>query len=257
MYLPRLRRFCGKILDIVLPPACVACGAEVASNGAFCSACFVMARPASGPSCRKCAAVFSSASIGGANMVCVSCEARPPVWSQARAAFEYDEWSRKLILPLKYADRTENARVLAKFMITAGHDILQDADIIVPVPLHRRKLWSRRYNQAALLGRLIAKKSGNAFVADALQRTRSTQPLARLSPKERLEQVEGVFCARSRSAPYMRGRNIVLVDDVLTTGVTATYCAKALLEIGASSVNILVAARAGNADEDDHSFLKE
>jgi len=150
-----------------------------------------------------------------------------------------------LILPLKYGDRTENARVLGRALGRAGEEILRGASVIAPVPLHRGRLWGRRYNQAALLGRAVLKAApeGVAFWPDLLMRVRATEKLAALTPRQRLRAIERAIAVRPRYEVRVKGETVVLVDDVLTTGATLGACARVLLEAGARSVDVLVAAR--------------
>jgi ComF family protein len=233
----------SRILDLLLPPHCACCGTETQTAGLFCSDCFSTLQSIGSPSCRRCGTGFASSSFGGQKGICAACEATPPPWDEARAAYVYDEQSRRLILPLKYSNRTENASVLARAMARAGHDMLLRADIVAPVPLHRSRLWRRRYNQAALIAAALRQSRDFTLLPDLLERTRRTPKLARLNQAERLRVMSGVVAVRSRYASRVRGARIVLVDDVLTTGATLGACASALRSAGAASIGVLVAAR--------------
>jgi ComF family protein len=155
----------------------------------------------------------------------------------------YDAQSRRIVLPLKYSDRTELAAALAPLMARAGAALLREADLLVPVPLHRRRLIARRYNQAALLAHAIARLTAKPVVPDALRRIRVTAPLGDLSAEERAEAVDGAFAVRPGRAPRLVGQRLLLIDDVLTSGATCAACTRVLLEAGAASVDVLVAAR--------------
>ena len=238
------RRLASTIFDFILPPVCHCCGAETSGSGAFCAECFTHLRIIGPPYCVSCAVPVPEKAFLGHSGHCTACEACPPPWRQARAAFIYDEWSRKLILPLKYADRTENARLLASFMRRAGRDLLIGNDLLIPVPLHWTRLLRRRYNQAALLAHALGRGVGTpTCMPDVLKRDVMTQSLARLPSRERAREVQKAIVARRRFAQAIEGTRVLLIDDVLTTGATARVCTLALLDAGATSVDLLVAAR--------------
>ncbi len=237
------RRIGQGAIDLILPAHCPACDEIVAADGQLCAACFREAVFVVDPSCRRCAAPFASAGYAGLAWCCQSCLDQPPPWDGARAAFVYDAFSRRLILPLKYADRTENARPLGTHMARAGADLLAQADYVIPVPLHRARLRSRRYNQAVLLARAALRdRPGPRLLPDALIRHRATSPLATRSAAERRAELHDAISVRT-NRPQLQGARVVLIDDVLTTGSTASACTIALKQAGAASVALLVAAR--------------
>lgn len=252
-----LTRGAHVVLDTLLPPTCAACGTEVMTEGAFCGTCFQTAHRIVSPCCHRCGVPLENEGLGGTQNCCAACHAHPPLWRSARAAFVYDAWSRRLILPLKYSDHTENAAVLARQMASAGEDLLRNATVVVPVPLYRARLWKRRYNQAALMAQGISRLAGLPCVVDALQRIRSTKALARLSAGEREREMEHAVRVRKGCGTRVHGQTVLLVDDVLTTGSTATACTAALMKAGAASVDILVAARTGRVDEQNPCFVQE
>ncbi|GBR30814.1 competence protein F [Acetobacter orleanensis NRIC 0473] len=176
------------------------------------------------------------------------------MWAHARAAFLYDQAGRDLILHLKYADRLENARFLANRMVQAGRDILAPDVVLVPVPVHRWRLLGRRYNQAAILAGAVARRVGVGCVPDALVRRKATSRLASFSPQERKAEMVNAITLHPRRARLITGRSVVLVDDVLTTGATASVCTQVLLEAGAASVSLLVAGRVPAQKEVDLDF---
>ncbi|WP_354856406.1 double zinc ribbon domain-containing protein [Acetobacter fabarum] len=228
-------------LGVLYPPACLHCGADVAQHGLLCATCFAHVRVVVAPFCKACAVPQVSAAMLGVNDLCPACERHPPVWGQARAAFVYESVARELILKLKYADQTENTSFLAQQMVRIGQDIVCVDALVVPVPVHRWRLFRRRYNQAALLAHSVAKLGGLHCLPDALVRVRSTVPLASFSRQARRDEVAQAMSVRRTRAHRVRGRDIVLVDDLLTTGATATACTNALLQAGARSVSLLVA----------------
>ncbi|GBQ31675.1 ComF family protein [Gluconacetobacter azotocaptans] len=241
------------LLDTLLPPDCPSCHGDVDRAGHFCPTCFRQLTFIADPCCARCGQPFVSASFGGARMICAPCEETPPPWHAGRAALVYDEWSRRLILGLKYGDRTELAPILAAHMGRIGRSMLDRADIVVPVPLHRRRLFGRRYNQAALLVWALARQARIAVGPDTLVRVRATAPLARLGRAARRDILRGVIAIRPRRRDAIANRRVVLVDDVMTTGATLGECTRVLLAAGAASVDVLVAARAPAPDEPRHS----
>ncbi len=168
---------------------------------------------------------------------------RPPVFRQARGALCYDEQARRLILPFKHVDRLELAPILARMMQRAGTLLLERADVLVPVPLHRRRLFQRKYNQAAVLAFAVGRLAVRPVLADALVRTRRTEPLDEKSPEQRASELKGAVKVRQSRAVRVSGRTILLIDDVMTSGATANACAAALMDAGAVAVDVLVAAR--------------
>jgi ComF family protein len=228
-------------LDLLLPPLCLTCDTAVSAQGQLCADCFRQTGFITEPCCHRCGAPF--ARPAGREPVCAECRAVPPPWEQARAALRYDAQARRIVLPLKYADRPELAAALAPLMQRAGQSLLRRCDAIVPVPLHRARLLARRFNQAALLAQALGRLAGKPTLLDALRRTRRTAPLADLPAAERAREVADAFAVRARRMEALRGRRVLLVDDILTSGATARACAVALLAAGAAGVDVLVAAR--------------
>ncbi|WP_284258079.1 ComF family protein [Acidocella aquatica] len=230
-----------RVLDTLLPPGCLACDTPVDDDGQFCLGCFRVANFVSAPMCAQCGAPLPHGGLAGEGGLCPHCAARPPAFTQARAALRYDETAKKLILPFKYADRTEMARGLARLMRRPGARMLAAADVLVPVPLHRLRLRARRYNQAALLARELARLSGRPCVPDGLIRQKHTAPLEGLSVAQR--QAELTEAIMLRPGFEVAGLCVLLIDDVMTSGTTADACATALLAAGAGRVDVLTVAR--------------
>jgi ComF family protein len=231
------------LLDMLLPPQCVACDAPVDAPGLLCADCFRRTGFITEPCCIRCGVPFAAVGLGGAEHLCPSCRAAPPVFHRARAALRYDAQARRLILPFKHADRTEMASVLAPHMARAGAALLREVDLLVPVPLHRMRLFRRRYNQAALLAQAVGRIAERPCLLDALQRRRATATLGDKSAAERAVEVADAFAARPSRVARLVGKRILLIDDVMTSGATANACAVALLAAGAAQVDVLVAAR--------------
>src|SRR5579875_2779628 len=185
-------------LDLLLPPQCLTCDAPVLRPGQFCATCFGRAGFITEPCCTRCGVPFAAAAQGGAYGLCPGCCGNPPLFRQARGAFRYDDAARRVVLPLKHGDRVELAAALAPYMARAGAALLRAATLLVPVPLHRRRLLVRRYNQAALLARALARLSGRAALPDALVRLRPTAPLGEKSAAARAAALEGAFAVRPR-----------------------------------------------------------
>ncbi len=232
-----------RALDLLLPPHCLTCDTPVDAPGRFCPDCFRQTGFVTEPCCQRCGVPFSHAGQGGLEKICPGCRDRAPPWDRARAALRYDTQSQRIVLPLKYADRTEYAAALAPLMARAGAALLRDAELLVPVPLHRRRLIARRYNQAALLAHAVARFAAKPVLPDALRRTRVTAPLGDLSAEERARVVDGAFAVRAGRAGRIAGRRVLLIDDVLTSGATCAACTRVLLDAGVASVDVLVAAR--------------
>lgn len=231
------------VLDLLLPPQCLCCDAPVAAQGQLCAGCFGHIDFITDPSCTRCGVPFAAAGPFSGDLLCPGCTVTPPVYHQARSALRYNAQGRRLILPFKHADRPEVAAALAPHMARAGAALLRRADLLVPVPLHRFRLFRRRYNQAALLAQALARLVNVPPVLDALVRHRATAPLGDKSALERAAAVQDVFSVRRARAAGLAGRHVVLVDDVMTSGATANACARVLLAAGASAVDVLAAAR--------------
>lgn len=233
------RRWFDGLLDVLLPPRCLACAAVVDVPGRLCGACWARADFIAAPYCQCCGLPF--AFDEGADRHCGACLGQPPAFDAARAALRYNGVARSLVLGFKLGDRTHGAPAFAAWMRRSGADLLADADAVTPVPLHRWRLLSRRFNQSALLAREIAAGAGLAFEPDLLIRTRHTKSQGRLGRLGRFENVRGVFAVRP--GRVAAGRRIVLIDDVMTTGATVKACAQALKRAGAASVGVLTLAR--------------
>jgi ComF family protein len=227
-------------LDIALPTLCVACREPVAGEG-VCAACWARLSFIAPPFCPRLGIPFVY--DPGPGLLSMQAIATPPAYLRARAAVRYDDVARTLVHALKYQDRTDLAPAMGRWMARAGQELLDGADALVPVPLHWRRGWSRRYNQSGALARIIQRQCGVQIASDALRRVRPTQQQIGLSRSERETNVQGAFKVAAERTADIQGRRIVLIDDVLTSGATADACARALLRAKAAQVDLLVFAR--------------
>jgi ComF family protein len=227
-------------LDIALPTLCVACREPVDGDG-VCATCWAKLSFIAPPFCPRLGIPFVY--DPGPDMLSMEAIANPPAYTRARAAVRYDDVARTLVHALKYQDRTDLAPAMGRWMARAGRELLSDADVLVPVPLHWKRGWSRRYNQSGALARVIERQTGVKLSSEALRRVRPTQQQIGLSRKERASNVQGAFKVAPDRQSLIHGRRVVLIDDVLTSGATVDACARALLRAKAASVDVLVFAR--------------
>lgn len=237
-----LKRGVDRALDVLLPPQCLACGTLVAGGsggGVLCPSCWDGVSFLSAPWCDACGLPFEHEMEEGA--LCGACSRKPPAWRRARAAFAYEETTRRLLVSFKHGDRTDAAPAYGRWLLRAGVDLFDGNDLVAPVPLHWTRLLARRYNQAALLAREVARATGLELIPGLLRRTRRTASQGHLNPKRRRDNVRGAFAVVG--GRRVEGRRVLLVDDVMTTGATAAACAKCLLKAGAEAVDVLTLAR--------------
>ncbi len=227
-------------LDIALPTLCVACHEPVAGDG-VCAACWGKLSFIAPPFCARLGIPFVY--DPGPGLLSMQAIADPPAYQRARAAVRYDEVARTMVHALKYQDRTDLAPAMGRWMARAGQELLADADALVPVPLHWRRGWSRRYNQSGALAGVIGKSARLPVIGNVLRRVRPTLQQVGLSKADRALNVQGAFKVPLEQKSSVQGRRIVLVDDVLTSGATVDACARALLRARAASVDVLVFAR--------------
>jgi ComF family protein len=227
-------------LDIALPTLCVACREPVDGDG-VCATCWAKLSFIAPPFCPRLGIPFVY--DPGPDMLSMEAIANPPAYTRARAAVRYDDVARTLVHALKYQDRTDLAPAMGRWMARAGRELLAEADVLVPVPLHWKRGWSRRYNQSGALARVIERQTGVKLSSEALRRVRPTQQQIGLSRKERASNVQGAFKVSADRQSLIHGRRVVLIDDVLTSGATVDACARALLRAKAASVDVLVFAR--------------
>jgi ComF family protein len=228
------------VVDVVTPPLCLACQTPVTSGAALCLACWQKLNFIDDPVCAVLGAPF--AYDEGEGTVSLAAIADPPAWDRARAAVAFDEASGHLVHLLKYQDNTEAGLAMARMMAGAGRHLLAETDVIVPVPLHRKRLWQRRFNQAAFLAQRLAQAGGKPWAHDVLLRIEATTSQVGLDAAARRKNVRRAFDVSLEKRPVVDGKRVLLVDDVRTTGATANACATALKKAGAAQVLLLTFA---------------
>ena len=229
-------RLVHSVLDFALPPRCGGCGTIVHDVDSFCADCWKQLEFLGAGGCSRCGLPLKATDIE----TCAVCLAKPPRLDRIRAAVAYGDISRSITMRLKYGRKVALARTMSRYMQPLLGDLPGDT-VFVPVPLHRSRLWRRGFNQSAIVARELSRRTGYGVEIDALKRVRATPPLKGLNMLQRRRTVAGAF--RANRQAELRGRNIVLVDDVLTTGSTANACARVLKRAGAARVDLVSWAR--------------
>lgn len=256
-----LRALGTALVDMVFPPRCIACAEPTSAPHGLCPACWAETHFIAGAACRRCglplvgesgdaptAEAPEGASDGWDEDVCDACRRHPPAWDRGAAATLYDGAVRRVILGLKHGDRLDTVRPLAAWMAAAGRGLIAGADVIAPTPLHWRRLAKRRYNQSAELAKRLGALTGKPVAVDLLARRRFTRPQEGMDRAARIANQAGAFAVAPRRLREVRGRAVLLVDDVLTTGATLSACADALRAAGAARVDVLALARVAFRD---------
>ena len=238
----RLARLGLAILDLLLPPRCLACGEVVEAQGRLCAECWAGIGFVLGRQCRTCGVPMPNVSAEAP--VCGHCLDEPPVFERARSALRYDGVARRLVLRFKHGDRIDGTPTYAAWMARAGAELIAAADLVVPVPLHRWRLVQRSYNQSALLAQAIGKAAQKPVLVDGLVKLRATASQQQLDAAQRRLNVRAAdFALGSAAGQLVSDRRVLLIDDVLTTGSTASACARCLIAGGARAVDLLTLAR--------------
>jgi len=227
-------------IDIVYPPSCITCGAAIAATEGLCPACWRQVPFITRPYCER-YGTPPPVDHGGMSLSPLAV-ADPPAFDRARAVARYDGVARELVHQLKYSDRVELADPMGRWMVREGAELLSTAQLLVPIPLHRFRLWRRRFNQAAALANEIGRQTGLTIGRETLIRVKATRPQVGLTRKERAANLEKAFSVSPSEMARVAGARIVLIDDVMTTASTGNAAARALLKAGALSVDLLVFA---------------
>jgi ComF family protein len=240
-----LRRVVGTIADLLMPPLCLSCHAPLNSHDALCPSCWSKIDFIRAPLCDRLGLPMPFDT--GGSMISAAAIADPPEYDHARAVARFDGVMRSLVHDLKFRDRHDARRLFGRWLVQAGAELLEDADVIVPVPLTRWRLWSRRFNQAAILAQEVSRLARISVEPLALQRTRRTAPQVGLTRLQRRKNVAGAFAVAADQKAKIAGARVVLIDDVITTGATARACARALKRAGAARVDVLALAMVTDA----------
>ena len=233
---------CFKALpDRIFPAICAGCDSPVSQAGCLCGACWRDVLFLEAPLCPVMGTPF--AHDFGVHFLSAEAIADPPPFRRLRSVACHDGPVRDAGISLKYYDRLDLVPWMARWMQRAGHELLEDCDVIIPVPLHRKRLWKRRYNQAAELARVLAKISDKAYEPAVLKRIKDTRQQAELSQSERLRNVAGAFHVADKDQALVQGRSFLLIDDVYTTGATVKAACRSLIKAGANEVDVLTFSR--------------
>lgn len=237
-----MQRFGRGALDMLFPPLCASCRVPVTEPHSLCAECWRAMSFLDGPCCAVCGYPFEF--DPGGDTLCGACLAKAPPFDRARAVLRYDDKSRDLILALKRADRLDLVPAFVKWLARAGRDMLAQTDIVVPVPLHRVRLWTRRFNQSAVLAQALAREARLQSDPFVLERVRATPSQGEMpSAKARRRNVLGAFRVPPARHGAIAGQTVLLIDDVYTTGATIGACARALKRAKADKVLVLTLAR--------------
>jgi ComF family protein len=239
--LPAWRLALGSAADLLLPPVCISCRMRVETHGLLCGQCFAKIDFIAPPLCARLGVPLPF--DAGEPSLSAAAIASPPVYDRARAVARYSETMRDLIQSFKYRDRQEGLALFGRWLSRTGAELLSDADLLVPVPLYRARLWWRRFNQSALLAQRVSRITGVPADCFVLKRVRRTKSQVGLTAEQRKRNVAGAFRVEPTRKAGLKGKRIIVVDDVITTGATTEACARVLKRAGAARVDVLALAR--------------
>lgn len=229
-----------QIADLVIPPTCLACLMPLSQHDSVCASCWADISFIRAPLCDRLGLPMPFDT--GGTMISAAAAANPPNYDRARAVAHYSGVMRDLILAFKYGDTHHGRKLFGRWLTAAGAELIENCDVIVPVPMHRRRLLARRFNQAAILARELARTSGRTYRPQLLLRKRPTPAQVGLTRNQRRRNLAGAFAVPPNQLKHITGQRILLVDDVITTGSTLNACARALRRAGAAHVDALALA---------------
>ena len=229
-------------LNLILPPCCTICRMRLSAPG-LCGSCWAGLEPITDPLCQACGWPLAHAMPTD---LCGRCHAEPPVVTPLRAVYRYNDMARRLVVPFKHSDRLDMLPVLQRMMAARFAELIQNDPLVIPVPLHRWRFFTRRYNQSAELARRLCQTQNRAdlYQPDLLIRKRHTPSMGHMRRADRRANVKGAFTIRPEHGPVAAGRDILLIDDVMTTGATLESCARSLrTQTDCQAIGALVVAR--------------
>lgn len=241
------------LADLLVPPACIACRKPLATDQDICAQCWREIHFIRPPLCDVLGIPLPF--DPGGTVVSARAEAEPPDYDRARAVAEHGGTMRGLIAAFKYGDRLEPRQVFGRWMQVAGRDLLDATDLIIPVPMHRLRLWQRQYNQSAILAKEIGRLEKLPVRYSLLVRHKRTPQQVTLSPSDRLRNPRGAFQVPNRHRRKIAGKRVLLIDDVLTTGATVNACARCLKDAGASGVDVLTLTLSTGRPDDGTGYV--
>ncbi len=231
----------GRVADFLMPPLCLACRAPLAQHNSICAACWRDVSFIAEPVCHR-LGIPLPFDPGGGPVESAAAAAEPPQYDRARAAVHYNGVARELIHRFKYGDQHTMRHLFTRWLQLAGRDLVDDDPLVVPVPMHRRRLLARRFNQSAILAQDLARATGLAYEPEVLLRLRQTASQVGLTRDQRRRNLQGAFGVEGRREGELFGRRVLLVDDVITTGTTVDACARVLRRGGASHIDVVAIA---------------
>ena len=231
------------LIRTLYPPQCVMCDAKTESDFGLCGPCWAKTPFIDGLCCDGCGAPLPGENAPDAGVLCDDCMVIARPWSKGRAAMVYKDKARRLVLSLKHGDRTDLVRAVGPWMMKAATPLMTPETLVVPIPLHRFRLLRRKFNQAALLAVRVAQLADVGCCVDGLVRTKRTAPLEGHSRDQRFETLSGAIAANQKRLSQIKGRKILLVDDVMTSGATFAAATEACFAAGANDVCVLALAR--------------
>lgn len=234
------RTLAANIADLVIPPACLACQTPLVEHNTICATCWAEISFIRQPVCDRLGLPLPFDT--GPGSISAAAAANPPIYDHARAAAHYSGVMREMILSFKYGDNHNARKLFGRWLASAGQGLIDECDVIAPVPMHPRRLLARRFNQSAILALELGRTCEKPYQPQLIRRTRQTTAQVGLTSAQRRRNLAGAFAVRSRQRRHVEGRNILLVDDVITTGTTLNACARALRRAGAARVDAIALA---------------